>query len=93
MAEKTGDDRLVKLADLISKRFESEFEAFVEQVDEQNEVLQNNLSALLDKRLKPVEGDIAQIKSDMKAVKAAIKETNRDIQLLETRVERLETVS
>ncbi len=65
---KYTDDDLQRFVGRMDERFESQTALLLESVD-----------ALLDKRLKPIEADIQELKTDMKTVKAIVTETNRDL--------------
>lgn len=61
-----------------------------EQFNDQATTILENIDAMLGRRLKPIEDDIAELKSDMKVVKAAVTDTNHELHQLEQRVSHLE---
>ncbi len=67
----------------------------LEQVVSQNQTIMEAVGDMQEKvKLIPAMAeDISVLKADMKTVKAAITETNHDLRLLETRMDRLEAAS
>ena len=45
---------------------------------------------MIDRKLAPIATDVAELKTDMKVVKAAVTATNEDVQDLKVRVSALE---
>ena len=63
----------------------------IEYFDDKFAVLLENVETVVDNKLKPVADDAAELKSDMKIVKAAVTATNAEVTDLQAHVARLET--
>lgn len=50
-----------------------------------------SMEALIDRKLKPIADDVTGLKSDMKVVKVAVTETNKQLQNHERRLSKLES--
>jgi hypothetical protein len=74
-----SDDDLKRVAGIKDEQFDDHLKAVLEGVD-----------AILDKRLKPMERDLAELNGNVKIVKAAATDTSRDMRTLDERVDRLE---
>lgn len=79
---KYDDEALARLAELVGEQIISQFKTAFESIDE--------IKAQVAK-IPAVHDDVTELKSDMKAVKQAIKETNADLRELDNRVGELET--
>jgi hypothetical protein len=79
-----GDDSqaMHRVAELVAEQVNSQLKTALEALDE---------IKLQVGRIPAIQDDIAELKSDMRAVKQAIKETNFDLRELDRRVTRLET--
>lgn len=78
-----GDNEAARrIAGLVAEQIGDQLKTAIEAIDEIKRQV-GKIPALHD--------DIAELKSDMKAVKQAIKETNLDLRDIEQRVNRLET--
>ena len=79
--KKYDDEALQRMADLVAEQIISQFKTATESIDQ---------IKLQVARIPAIHDDITELKSDMKAVKQAIKDTNQDLRELEHRVNRLE---
>jgi archaellum component FlaC len=79
--KKYDDEALQRMADLVAEQIVSQFKTAAESID-QIKLQVAKIPAILE--------DTNDLKSDMRAVKQAIKETNEDLRELEHRVNRLE---
>ncbi len=79
--KKYDDEALQRMADLVAEQIISQFKTATESIDQ---------IKLQVARIPAIHDDITELKSDMKAVKQAIKDTNQDLRELEHRVDRLE---
>jgi predicted nucleic acid-binding Zn-ribbon protein len=79
---KYDDEALARLAELVSEQIASQFKTALESIDE--------IKAQVAK-IPAIHDDVAELVSDMRAVKQAIKDTNADLRELDERVSRLET--
>jgi septal ring factor EnvC (AmiA/AmiB activator) len=80
MSRKNYDEEdLKRVAGFITEHMESKFGILLENVD-----------TLLNKRLTPIKQDIAELKMDMRVVKAAVTDTNKQVQSHERRISSLE---
>ena len=80
--KKYDDEALQRVADLVAEQIINQFKTAMESIDE---------IKLQVAKIPAIRDDIAELKSDMKAVKHAIKETNQDLRELDARVSELET--
>lgn len=80
--KKYDEEALQHIADLVAERIISQVKTANESID-QIKLQMTKIPAIHD--------DVAELVSDMRAVKRAIKETNEDLRELERRVNRLET--
>lgn len=78
---KYDDDDLARLAALVSEQIISQFRTAFESIDE---------IKLQVSKIPAIQDDVAELKSHMKAVKQAVKDTNADLQELDRRVGELE---
>jgi len=62
----------------------------IEYFDNKIEGLLEGVESLIDRKLAPIATDVAELKTDMKVVKAAVTATNEDVQDLKVRVSALE---
>ena len=62
----------------------------IEYFDNKIEGLLEGAESLIDRKLAPIATDVAELKTDMKVVKAAVTATNEDVQDLKVRVSALE---
>lgn len=75
------EDDLKRVADMVGEQLSHQLDTVMEAVvDMQGKVA----------RLPQIQHDVAELKADMKAVKAAIRDTNRDLANLDSRVTQLE---
>ncbi len=79
--KKYDDEALQRMADLVAEQIISQFKTASESIDQ---------IKLQVAKIPAIHDDITELKSDMKAVKQAIKDTNQDLRELEHRVDRLE---
>ena len=80
--KKYDDEALQRVAELVAEQITSQFKTAIESIDE----IKRQVA-----KIPTIHDDVAELKSDMKAVKQAIKETNEDLRELEDRVIQLET--
>lgn len=81
-----GDDTETarRAADLVAEQINSQLKTALEALDD---------IKLQVGKIPAIQDDIAELKSDMRAVKQAIKETNFDLRELDRRVSQLETAA
>jgi uncharacterized coiled-coil DUF342 family protein len=85
MSDRGDDNEAVRrVADLVAEQVSGQLKTALEALDE---------IKLQVSKIPAIQDDIAELKSDMKAVKQAIKDTNLDLRELDQRVNRLETVA
>jgi|GEM_PF-3569006 len=77
-----NDDTARRVAELVAEQVSGQLKTAQEALDE---------IKLQVAKIPAIQDDLNELKSDMKAVKQAIKDTNLDLRELETRVSRLET--
>jgi uncharacterized coiled-coil DUF342 family protein len=83
MSDGRDDNEAVRrIADLVAEQISSQLKTALEAIDE---------IKLQVSKIPAIQDDIAELKSDMKAVKQAIKHTNLDLRELDQRVSQLET--
>jgi len=87
---KYSDDDIERLAKRTGDEFKRHFDTYVEQSEERDKAIWENIEAMLDRRLKPLEAGVAELQQDMKTVKLAVAETNRDLRTVKRRTEKLE---
>jgi uncharacterized coiled-coil DUF342 family protein len=75
------DEALRRVADLVAEQIVSQFKIAMESIDE---------IKLQVAKIPAIHDDVAELVSDMRAVKQAIKETNQDLRELDERVTQLE---
>jgi uncharacterized coiled-coil DUF342 family protein len=80
--KKYDDAALQRVAELVAEQIVSQFKTAIESIDE----IKRQVA-----KIPTIHDDTTELKSDMKAVKQAIKETNEDLRELEDRVIALET--
>ena len=80
--KKYDDEALQRMADLVAEQIVSQFKTAIESIDE---------IKLQVAKIPAIHDDVAELVSDMRAVKQAIKETNQDLRELDERVTQLET--
>jgi hypothetical protein len=98
MGNKATEAELIeRVATRIGEEFAHRFAAFAEQEADRNRIWQENIDAILDDKLGPIRADLADLNSDMKTVKAVVrensldtKEIKRDIKALNTKVYKLD---
>lgn len=78
---KYDDEALQRVADLVAEQIVSQFKTAMESIDE---------IKLRVAKIPAIHDDVAELVSDMRAVKQAIKETNQDLRELDERVTQLE---
>ncbi len=76
------DEAMQRMADLVAEQIVSQFKTAMESIDE---------IKLQVAKIPAIHDDVAELVSDMRAVKQAIKETNQDLRELDERVTQLET--
>ncbi len=74
----------------ILRAFEDKTALILEELDRKFAIFLENNGVLIDKKLAPVADDISELKTDMKTVKAAVTDTNHQVQNHEKRINRLE---
>jgi uncharacterized coiled-coil DUF342 family protein len=79
-----NDEAVRRVADLVAEQINSQLKTALEAIDE---------IKLQVSKIPAIQDDIAELKSDMKAVKHAIKETNLDLRELDRRVGQLEATA
>lgn len=77
-----NDDAVRRVAELVAEQVSGQLKTAQEALDE---------IKLQVAKIPAIQDDLNELKSDMRAVKQAIKDTNLDLRELETRVSRLET--
>lgn len=77
-----NNEAVHRVADLVAEQINSQLKTALEALDQ---------IKLQVSKIPAIQDDIAELKSDMKAVKQAIKETNLDLRELDHRVSQLET--
>lgn len=80
--KKYDEEALQRVAELVAEQIISQVKTANESIDQ---------IKLQMAKIPAIHDDVAELVSDMRAVKRAIKETNEDLRELERRVERLET--
>lgn len=83
-------DKMNERFDEQDKRFESQTGILVEDFEHKLAVAVENLDSRIEHHLKPVKEDVAELKTDMKVVKAAVTASSRLINAHERRISRLE---
>jgi hypothetical protein len=78
------DNDLQRFGQIIAEQISSEFKTGFEAI----EVMSRQV-----KRIPVIEQDIAELKSDMKAIRVAVTATNKDQHKLERRISRLESIA
>ena len=63
----------------------------IEYFDDKFAALLEGVESIIDRKLQPVADNVTELKSDMKAVKAAVTDTNQDIIKLQNDVADLQT--
>jgi uncharacterized coiled-coil DUF342 family protein len=81
-AGKYDDDDLMRIAELVAEQMISQIKTELESIDE----IKKRVSGIPE-----MQDDITELKSDVKAVKHAVKDTNTDLRKLDHRVTQLET--
>lgn len=79
--KKYDDEALQRMADLVAEQIINQFKTATESIEE----IKSQVT-----KIPVIHDDVAELVSDMRAVKQAIKETNEDLRELERRVDRLE---
>lgn len=81
MAKKTYDeDDLKRIAELIT-----------EDIGTRIDALEENMGAIIERKVRPiVQEELVEAREDIKLIKAAVTDTNKDLHKLERRVARLE---
>jgi hypothetical protein len=77
-----NDDAVRRVAELVAEQISGQLKTAQEALDE---------IKLRVAKIPAMQDDLNELKSDMKAVKQAVKDTNLDLRELESRVSRLET--
>lgn len=77
-----NDDAVRRVAELVAEQVSGQLKTAQEALDE---------IKLQVAKIPAIQDDLNELKSDMRAVKQAIKDTNLDLRELEARVSRLET--
>lgn len=76
MGAKRDDEVVKQLAGIMAEQFDDQLARIVENID-----------GRIEHHLKPIKEDITELKTDVKAVKAAVKDTNHDLSQLNFRVD------
>lgn len=79
--KKYDEEALQRVAELVTEQIASQFKTASESIEE----IKSQVA-----KIPTIHDDVAELVSDMRAVKQAIKETNQDLRELEHRVNRLE---
>ncbi len=82
--KKYDDEALQRVAELVAEQVSSQLKTALESLDE----IKFQVA-----RIPSIYDDLTELKNDMKAVKQAIKETNKDLRELDARVTDLETAA
>lgn len=68
-----------------------EAKMILEHFDEKFALLLENVEAIIEQKVRPIiQEELIEVKEDVKIIKTAVRETNRDFRHLEKRVVRLE---
>ena len=78
------NDAVRRIAELVAEQISGQLKTAQEAIDE---------IKLQVRKIPAIQDDVSELKSDMKAVKQAIKDTNLDLRELDGRVNRLETAA
>lgn len=70
-----------------------DIQTILEHFDSKIDVLLENIDTKIDQKLAPLQSDISELKIDMKVVKRAVTDTNRDITDHEQRIQKLEAAA
>lgn len=84
MSDGGEDEALRRVAELVAEQVSNQLKTALEAIDE---------IKLQVGKIPAIQDDIAELKSDMKAVKQAIRATNLDLRELDRRVTELETAA
>jgi chromosome segregation ATPase len=82
MSGREDNDAVRRIADLVAEQLSGQLKMALEALDE----IKHQVA-----KIPAVQDDTSELKSDMRAVKQAIKETNADLRELDGRVNQLET--
>lgn len=74
-----------------SDRAEEIAQVFIEKIEDQFSVMQENMDDMLDRKLQSIQTDMTELKSDMKIVKAAVTDQSKQLSDHESRISDFET--
>ncbi len=75
MADRADDPRAEELA-----------QVFIEQMEDRFAVLQENLDAMLDQKLQPLQTDLHDLKGDVRVIKAVVTDQSKQLKDHEVRL-------